>query len=61
MRVPINQIGKSTKLTWQTTSGIESDENKPATSRRFEQIFCAVLISIIFAIVAVVGSLITVL
>ena len=59
MRVPINQIGKSTKLTWQTTSGNKSDESKPATSRRFEQIFCAVLISLVFAIVAVVVFLIT--
>ena len=58
MRVPIDQIGKSTELKWKTTSDIKSEERKPVTTGRFDQIFCGVVISLIFAIVALLASLI---
>ena len=58
MRVPIDQIGTFTKLKWQTNSDIKADESRPLTGRRFEQTFCAALIVLIFAIVAVLVSLI---
>jgi hypothetical protein len=60
MRIAISQIGKSAKQKWQTTSDIKSDESKPVTTTgHFEQRFCGVIISLIFAIAAILASLMT--